>query len=660
MPRFQSCFAACLLPVVLLGLTSSAQPQAAEKMPVIFDCDIGNDIDDSFALALIMASPELELRGVTTVSGDTMTRAWMVCRFLTMLDRKDIPVAAGAAPQPEQKIEEMYQYRNHPAPIYNRTSKPIKGSAIEFMYGQLKANPGKITLIAVGPLTNIARLLSDHPDCKPWIKRLVIMGGSVRVGYENKPPAEPEWNIKLDPKAAQAVFASGVPLTVAPLDATTMVKLEAPLRQQFFAAGSLLTWQVEAMYQLWDKPTPVLYDPVAVALAFEEKFCKLEDLHLEVDDKGLMKIGQGKANARVATSIKSDEFLKWYVDRVAKAYPAAPPKPPANFAKPVAQGGFPHRVHTFEDFETDIEKRWWMSGKAEKAITPPGRGRACRGVLTLDFDDLQGQMKTMYNAVVFNPVPGPPMGKNTRLSFRYYLKGTDTIRVQLYSLTKGYHRYLSLEKLPQEKWQYATVDMTEMRRPDGKGGPLVENERIDDIQFYIDPKAEIIVDDIVLYDAAPPEEKRPFPKNIHYTGWFDSGKQGKEWPGNFDIVQKQGYFWHAAKSVVNAETGEPWIKLHLRGERPLGEVTQLVFRYQLTGADTLKVALSNRTAKENQTVELKGLKKGEWAEATVDFSADAKPAKPKKGDKADELQFLLPKGADLLLDDVLLFEPGEK
>src|SRR5262249_38167817 len=160
-------------------------------------------------------------------------------------------------------------------------------------------------------------------------------------------------------------------------------------------------------------------------------------------------------------------------------------------------------------------------------------------------------------AVIFNPVPGPPMGKNPRLSFRYKLHGTDTLRVQIYSLTKGYHRYLSLKGLPQDRWESATVDMTQVRRPDGRGGPPSEDERIDDVQFYVDPRAELLIDDIVLYDEAVPGEKRPFPKSIQYTGWFDTGKQGKEWLGDFEIIDKAGSFWKAAKSVENPETKTP-------------------------------------------------------------------------------------------------------
>jgi hypothetical protein len=238
--------------------------------------------------------------------------------------------------------------------------------------------------------------------------------------------------------------------------------------------------------------------------------------------------------------------------------------------------------------------------------------------------------------------------------------------VQLYTLSKGYHRYLTLTKLPQEKWEAITVDMTQMRRHDGSGGPLAEDERIDDIQFYTDPAAELIIDDVVLYDAAPEGETQPFPKRILFTGWFDSGAQGKEWPGDFEIVAKEKPLtWKAAKSVPNARTDTPWIRVHLRGERPLGEITRLRFQYHLTEGDSMRVVLNNRTAKDGHVIELKGLKRGEWAETTVDFSADSKRAdgstgKPQKGDKVDEIQFLLPKGATLLVDDVLLYEPGVK
>jgi inosine-uridine nucleoside N-ribohydrolase len=660
--RTLSTVALICLAFALFTAPPGVQAQGGEKVPIILDCDIGTDIDDTFAVALSVISPELELRGITTVSGDTRARALMVCRLLTAADRRAVLVAAGEAEKPPQPLRGWQgQYVHHPALIFKRMAQPIKEGAVEFMYKQLKAEPGKITLVAVGPLTNVAQLLTQHPDCKPWIKRLVIMGGSVRAGENGKPPAIAEFNIRTDVKAAQVVFTSGIPLTVAPLDATAMLKLDDAMLQRIFSAYSPVTMQVQALWQLWDqKVPPIMFDPVAVTLSFNESFCKMEDLHIEVDDQGFTREGKGKPNARVATSIKQEEFLKWFADRFASHTPKVLPREVGNFTTLIPRTGMPNRVHAFEDYETDIEKRWWMSGKVETGNVPPGSQRACRGVLTQDFDDRQGDLKTMYTAVIFNPVPGPPMGKNPRLSFRYWLKGTDTLRVQLYSLSNGYHRYLAVGKLPQEKWESGTVDMTAMRRPDGTGGPLSENERIDDIQFYVDPRAELLIDDIVLYDAAPPEEKRPYPKTLHFTGWFDSGKQGKEWPGTFDIVPKKGHFWHAAKSVENAELGGPAIRLNLRGERPLGEVTELFFRYHLSGADAMRVALVNKSQKATHIVELKSLPKEKWAETTVNFTADSKPGKPKKGDTADEVHFLLPKGAELLLDDLLLYEPGVK
>jgi inosine-uridine nucleoside N-ribohydrolase len=627
-----------LLAVLVLPL-ASLHAQAAERVPVLLDTDIGSDIDDAFALALILASPELELRGVSTVGKDTQVRALLLCRLLTKTGRRHIAVAAGDGDQPIREMGGQYQYYYHPDVLFDRTTKPVKESAVEFLYARLKAQQGKVTLLATGPLTNVARLISEKPDCKPWIKRIVFSGGSLE--------GDAETNVKADVKAAQIVFASGVPLVVVPVDVTAGLKLGESDLRRVFEPGTALTLQVQALYQLWDKESPPLADALTAALCIDERSCKLEEMCLEVNDKGVTRAGRGKANARVAKSTRGD-FVKWYVERLASCLP--PEKTPV---KPIERGAMPHRVLVAEDFETDIERRWWMSGKAETKNLPPGSTRAVRGVLTHDFDDLLGNPKAMYTAVIFNPVPGPPMGKNTRLTFRYHLKGTDQLRVQIYSLTNGYHRHLVLKDLPQGKWQEATVDMTKARRADGTGGPLSEGERIDDIQLYTDPKAELLIDDIVLYDAAVAGEKRPFPKQIHFTGLFDTGKQGKEWPGDFEIVQNKGYFWHAARSVENKETGAPWIRLNLRGERPLGETTRLTFRYRLTGADGMRVMLVHEAAKERRAVELKALKTGEWAQATADFGKSA------KGARADEVQFLLPKGTELLVDDVLLYEPGD-
>jgi len=644
---------AALCAILVPSASAAADPP---RIPILIDTDIGSDIDDAFALALALSSPEVDIRGVTTVGAEADLRARMVGAMFTRIGRKDIPFAAGKDPQPASDMALQRQYAWHPAVIFNRTKKPEKEGAVEFLYARLKADPGKLTIVALGPLTNIGKLLADHPDCKPWIKRIVVMGGSIKAGYDDKPGPVVEWNIKGDIKAAQTVFDSGVPLLVVPLDATANLKLDAKHRQRILDSGTLLNYQLQAMYQLWDKETPILFDPMAVALTFDERFAKFEYMHLEVDREGFTRTGKGKANARVAIAGKGEDFLKWFVNRLA---PNDPPKREPfkviNPSKLVERGNFPTRVQAVEDFETDIEKRWWMSGKLETKNVPAGSKRACRGVLTQDFDDKQGDMQAMYTAVIFNPVPGPPVGKNSRIAFRYWLKGSDRLRVQIYSLTKGYHRCLTLTNLPEGSWQTGTVDMTESRKPDGTGGPLSEDERIDDIQFYTAPGVELLIDDIVLYDAAPADEKRPFPRRIHFTGLFDTGTQGKEWPGTFEIVAKpKPLTWKAAKSVLNAKTEKPWIQLKLRGERPMGAATALSFAYQLKGAESMQVVLVNRTTKKEDLVELEQRKPGEWATRTIELTGDSKPA---VGDIVDEVHFLLPAGAELLIDDVLLFEP---
>ncbi len=286
---------------------------AGERIPIILDSDIGTDIDDAFALALALTSPEIDLRGVTTVSADAHTRALIACRMLSAVGRDDVPVAAGRRPRdiPEEKGQYRYGLES-PSP-----KRPVPELAPEFLFKQVKKNPGVLTLVAVGDLTNIARLITDHPEAKPWIKRIVIMGGTVRVGYNGKPPVVWEWNIRSDIKGAQTVFTSGVPLVVAPLDATTMVKLEQPMRERIFGSGTPLAAALITLYKLWGKTTPTLFDPVAVTLSFNESFCKMEELRLEVDNEGFTREVAGKANARVATSIRTDDYLQWYVEHVA-------------------------------------------------------------------------------------------------------------------------------------------------------------------------------------------------------------------------------------------------------------------------------------------------------------------------------------------------------
>lgn len=618
-----------------------------KKLPLLVDTDFGNYLDDPCALALLLASPELQLRGITTSGGDTEDRAWMVGRLLTMLDRRDIPVAWGRDPQPRGEVKEMFQYRYHPAVIFNRTFKPVPKDAAELLHEQLAKQPqGETVMLALGPLTNIARLFAQHPESTARIKRLVILGGK---GVRDEAP---EWNFQQDVKAAQAVFAVGVPITLVPADVAA-VKLAVAERKALFAAQTILTQQLQLLHELLPEETPLLFDAVAAAVAIDPTFGKRQAQRIEIDDRGIMSLSDGKHNAEVVTAVDVKQFAEIFA-RVPRFGQRVIPRELTNWSKVIPRGGLPARVHAFEDYETDIERRWWLAGRVS-SDAPQGK-QAQQSVLTLDFDDRQGDLKSLYSAVVFNPVPGPPMGPRTRLSFRYKLTGTDQLRVQLYSLSNGYHRYLALRNLPQNEWREATVDMTDMRRPDGTGGELAEDERIDDIQFYVQPQARVTVDDVVLYDAAAEGEKEPFPRQIVFTGWFDTGKQGKEWPGDYEIVEhaKPGK-WKAAKSIPNPAGDGSWLRVSFRGERPVGEVTAIRFRYRLQGAEAFTLKLRCATDEQVRTAEVRATKQETWEERTIVLAT----GKPRQMNTASELVIELPKNAELLVDDVLVYEPGQ-
>jgi len=314
----------------------------------------------------------------------------------------------------------------------------------------------------------------------------------------------------------------------------------------------------------------------------------------------------------------------------------------------LSTNALPTRIHVYEDYETDIEKRWWLRGVVENTNVPPSASVSLSNTRACQATGTNGQ-----KAVVFNPVPGPPMGANTRMSFRYWLSGTNQFQVQIFSLTREINRQLVLTNLEQKKWEAVTIDMTQLRQPDGGGGPLSADERIDDLQFYVSEKADLIIDDIILFEAAPEDEKRPFPRRIIFTAWFDTGRQGKEWPGDFEIVDhEKPLTWKAAKSVKTPDGNKSWIRLNMRGFRRLGEVNHVRFRYRITGDKALQVVLANSQAGRVKA-EISDLKEDSWQEATAVFKED--PDMP----FADEIQFRAGPGVQFLIDDVLLFEPAK-
>ena len=190
-------------------------------LPVILDCDPGHD--DAIALILALASPELKVLAVTTSAGNqtpdkTLNNA---LRILTLLGRHDIPVAAGA-PKPLAReliiADNVHGESGLDGPkLPDPAFVPQAMTGLELMAKCLRESLEPVTLVPTGPLTNIALLLAAHPELKPKIARIVLMGGAAGAG--NWTPAA-EFNIYVDPEAADMVFKSGIPITMCGLDVT--------------------------------------------------------------------------------------------------------------------------------------------------------------------------------------------------------------------------------------------------------------------------------------------------------------------------------------------------------------------------------------------------------------------------------------------------------
>lgn len=305
---------AVFLALTLLATSAGAIASPAHSIPVIVDTDIGTDIDDAYALALIIKSPELNLLGVTTVSGDPAGRARIAARFLWQEGGKwrRVPVVAGEAGTPAAS-EQVQWAEGFTSP------QLLKESAVDFLRSEIRRYPGQITLIAIGKLTNVAALIKADPITAKKIRRIVLMGGSIARDYSFKPQPVAEMNIKLDPAAARAVLSSGIPITVAPLDVTVTMKLDAPDRNRIFALKDPFALSLSALYKLWHQETPTLFDPMAVALVVDPRLCQTQQLSLAVDDQGFTRVVKGGVpNATVAVQADPARFLKFYTDRVTR------------------------------------------------------------------------------------------------------------------------------------------------------------------------------------------------------------------------------------------------------------------------------------------------------------------------------------------------------
>jgi inosine-uridine nucleoside N-ribohydrolase len=294
-------------------------PPASAKTKIIIDTDIGDDLDDAFALGLALNSPEVDIVGITTAWGDTKLRARLVDRLLAQTGRASIPVAEGIHTETKFRLTQARWAEAGPP------AKPHP-AGVDFLLEKIRQYPGEITLVGIGPLTNVGAAIERDPATFRKLKRVVIMGGSIRkhyddLGYTPDRGPEPEYNIYCDVAASQKLFTSGVPLYVMPLD-STQLKLDETKRALLFRQSTSLTDALTLLYHQWGQQTPTLFDAMAVAYVIEPKLCPTQPLHIVVDAKGTtLADTSAPANANACLASDSDDFFRFLLPRLMRPSP---------------------------------------------------------------------------------------------------------------------------------------------------------------------------------------------------------------------------------------------------------------------------------------------------------------------------------------------------
>lgn len=291
---------------------------------LLIDTDPG--IDDAVAIALALGSPEVNVIGVSTVGGNSGLAATTnnALRLLEFFGRTDIPVASGYdEPYRRAKAETGYEpVHGHdglagvdlPAP----TTKVVSTDAPAFLAEKIRNSSDPVTLVAIGPLTNIAHLVDQHPDVIPMVDRFVIMGGAARTG--NVTPVA-EFNIWHDPEAAKRVFESGLITVMVGLDVTHSVKTDESL-WDWLKDGSkfgkvfdhILTSYTNMYETFYGERMTHQHDALAMAEAIWPNLMTLEPAHIDVECSGEHTTGMTVADTRLRNGVEANGFVAWTID----------------------------------------------------------------------------------------------------------------------------------------------------------------------------------------------------------------------------------------------------------------------------------------------------------------------------------------------------------
>ncbi len=304
----------------------SAGLHAGDRQKIIFDCDLGGDIDDAYALALILSSSELEVLGLVMDHGDTPGRAGIACRLLYETGLTDIPVIAGrhtpgVVGQDKDPAGPSHQFVW--ADGFDKM-KPSEEKAADFIIRNLRKYPDEVILITVGPVPNMQDVIKKDPDALKLAKKVVSMFGSFYMGYGGGPIPDAEWNVRADVKSSQMFVHSGADILMAGLDITTLVHLNEENRLRLLMRQSPLTNALSGLYTLWrfegySRPDPTLFDAVAVGMVLWPELFTTRETHVRVTDEGYTVMDDSlKANCEIGMTINREEFIRRMMERLLK------------------------------------------------------------------------------------------------------------------------------------------------------------------------------------------------------------------------------------------------------------------------------------------------------------------------------------------------------
>lgn len=298
------------------------------RTPVIIDCDPGHD--DALAITLALARPELDVLGITTIGGNSTlaNTTRNALRVLALLGRPDVPVAAGPDQPLVRPLETAAQVHGvsglDGADLPDPASEPRPEGALEFLRATLAASPSPVTLIPVGPLTNIGLLLRTYPRIAEKIAHISLMGGAMGAG--NWTPAA-EFNIWVDPEAARIVFRSGLPITMHGLDVTHKALMGLPEADRLDAVGTrvghvfadLLRFFTRFHVEKYGTADTPIHDAVAVAHVALPGLVTTRRYHVDVETTGDITRGRTVVDDRGQEGATPNVDVALDIDRAAFA-----------------------------------------------------------------------------------------------------------------------------------------------------------------------------------------------------------------------------------------------------------------------------------------------------------------------------------------------------